>query len=796
MASDDDDVPETGAIFTFGKSKFAENISSKFWIRNDRICAVACGDEHTALVTENGRLYTFGSNDWGQLGLGHTKTASKPSCVKSLKHEKAKLVACGRSHTLIVTEDGKLYAFGNNGETQLGVTGMQTSPSPVLVESMTAQNIIALSAGTDHSAALTGDGKVYVWGGGSEGQLGLGEDTTECTEPTILDFDSKAISISCGYYHTAVVTEDGNLYTFGETEYGKLGLNNSDLDSSDTPQKVTGIKEKVKFVVCGGGHTTAIAESGAVYTFGNGASGQLGHGNSLLESPTPHRVERFRDADCKHASCGENFTAVITGKGHLYTFGDGRHGKLGLGDESFTNQFRPFKVARFNKFQVQWVACGGCHMMVIASPRQQNGEISSESSDEDPLMESISGQKSLNLSKISSENKEEGEDSQSPLLTSLTPRARRRQMDGGPLPPLNRTLPPIGSEAGKLPALSKTLPPMDGVDGKALKPLDKPLLAPLDKPLLAPLSEKEESKFSDKKKKDSDSGEESESEEESDEESGENSDLNKTHVLKENPANKTKQLSLVRPADLPKARKDGSESDSETDSDESDDDSDDNDQRHAPPKKKGDKKASSEEKKAEKEDDAESGSGEDSEETEDDSKNKESSAKKDIEEESDKDTSESDKDKDDKKESSKKDKDETDGPPPEKPGFFASLFGRKNKKPDKPKEEAKKQEKEETSEEDKKEDTEEKEDDKKDKKNDKKDKKKDDKKGKDKDSKKSDEEEEESSEDNSKSENGSGDKDKSENEESKNKDESEAGKDKPKEEAKPQTKSSKACTIL
>ncbi|XP_035686508.1 X-linked retinitis pigmentosa GTPase regulator-like isoform X2 [Branchiostoma floridae] len=790
MASDDDDVPETGAIFTFGKSKFAENISSKFWIRNDRICAVACGDEHTALVTENGRLYTFGSNDWGQLGLGHTKTASKPSCVKSLKHEKAKLVACGRSHTLIVTEDGKLYAFGNNGETQLGVTGMQTSPSPVLVESMTAQNIIALSAGTDHSAALTGDGKVYVWGGGSEGQLGLGEDTTECTEPTILDFDSKAISISCGYYHTAVVTEDGNLYTFGETEYGKLGLNNSDLDSSDTPQKVTGIKEKVKFVVCGGGHTTAIAESGAVYTFGNGASGQLGHGNSLLESPTPHRVERFRDADCKHASCGENFTAVITGKGHLYTFGDGRHGKLGLGDESFTNQFRPFKVARFNKFQVQWVACGGCHMMVIASPRQQNGEISSESSDEDPLMESISGQKSLNLSKISSENKEEGEDSQSPLLTSLTPRARRRQMDGGPLPPLNRTLPPIGSEAGKLPALSKTLPPMDGVDGKALKPLDKPLLAPLDKPLLAPLSEK------DKKKKDSDSGEESESEEESDEESGENSDLNKTHVLKENPANKTKQLSLVRPADLPKARKDGSESDSETDSDESDDDSDDNDQRHAPPKKKGDKKASSEEKKAEKEDDAESGSGEDSEETEDDSKNKESSAKKDIEEESDKDTSESDKDKDDKKESSKKDKDETDGPPPEKPGFFASLFGRKNKKPDKPKEEAKKQEKEETSEEDKKEDTEEKEDDKKDKKNDKKDKKKDDKKGKDKDSKKSDEEEEESSEDNSKSENGSGDKDKSENEESKNKDESEAGKDKPKEEAKPQTKSSKACTIL
>ena len=67
--SDDPEVPETGAVFTFGKSKFAENAPSKFWIKRDLILGLSCGDEHTAVLTESGRLFTFGSNEFGQLGL-------------------------------------------------------------------------------------------------------------------------------------------------------------------------------------------------------------------------------------------------------------------------------------------------------------------------------------------------------------------------------------------------------------------------------------------------------------------------------------------------------------------------------------------------------------------------------------------------------------------------------------------------------------------------------------------------------------------------------------------------------
>ena len=68
--TEDPEIPETGAVFTFGKSKFAENAPSKFWIKKDEVILLSCGDEHTSVVTDSGRLFTFGSNEWGQLGLG------------------------------------------------------------------------------------------------------------------------------------------------------------------------------------------------------------------------------------------------------------------------------------------------------------------------------------------------------------------------------------------------------------------------------------------------------------------------------------------------------------------------------------------------------------------------------------------------------------------------------------------------------------------------------------------------------------------------------------------------------
>ncbi|XP_066941651.1 X-linked retinitis pigmentosa GTPase regulator-like [Macrobrachium rosenbergii] len=150
----DFDVPATGAVFTFGKSRFADNSPSKFWIKNDRILELACGDEHTAVVTESGRVFMIGSNDMGQLGLGSTKPVSKPSCVKALKPEKVKHAACGRAHTIVSCASGSVYAWGHNEDGQLGTEDLEDRHSPILILEMDIP-VTALVAGSTHSALLT-----------------------------------------------------------------------------------------------------------------------------------------------------------------------------------------------------------------------------------------------------------------------------------------------------------------------------------------------------------------------------------------------------------------------------------------------------------------------------------------------------------------------------------------------------------------------------------------------------------------------------------------------------------------
>ncbi|XP_021528947.2 X-linked retinitis pigmentosa GTPase regulator isoform X5 [Aotus nancymaae] len=366
-------MPDSGAVFIFGKSKFAENIPGKFWFKNDVPVHLSCGDEHSAVVTGNNKLYMFGSNNWGQLGLGSKSAVSKPTCVKALKPEKVKLAACGRNHTLVSTEGGNVYATGGNGEGQLGLGDTEERTTFHLISFFTSQHKIKqLSAGSNTSAALTEDGRLFMWGDNSEGQIGLPNIPNACVPHQVTI--GKPISwISCGYYHSAFVTTDGELYIFGEPENGKLGLPNELLSSHRIPQLVPEIPEKVIQVACGGEHSVVLTEN-AVYTFGLGQFGQLGLGTFVFETSEPKVVENIGDQTISYISCGENHTALLTDIGLMYTFGDGRHGKLGLGLENFTNQFIPTLCSNFLKFIVKLVACGGCHMVVFAAPRPEEIE--------------------------------------------------------------------------------------------------------------------------------------------------------------------------------------------------------------------------------------------------------------------------------------------------------------------------------------------------------------------------------------------------------------------------------------
>ncbi|NP_001299605.1 retinitis pigmentosa GTPase regulator b isoform X1 [Danio rerio] len=446
----EDEIPESGAVFTFGKSKFADNAPSKFWLKNDVPLRISCGDEHTALVTENGKLFMFGSNNWGQLGLGTKTTVNKPTCVKALKSERVKLTACGRTHTLVFTSRGNLYACGGNNEGQLGLGDCNDRTSFHLVEFFNKQGPIKmLAAGSNTSAALTQDGRLYMWGDNSEGQIGLGKESNALT-PQEVSVGKRVFWVSCGYYHSAFVTVDGALYTFGEKDSGKLGLSTEKLANHKVPQQVTDIPDRVVQVACGGGHTVALTEN-EVYSFGLGQFGQLGHGTFIFESRLPRVVEHFRKGRVKHAACGENHTALITDNGLLYTFGDGRHGKLGLGEENFTNQFKPTLCPRFLDYHVHSVTCGGCHMLVLAKPRTERPD--DLILEEDDVTEDY-------LEKSYTELLGDTH-SQTTLNRSLSARVRRRERERSPdqFGQMFRTLPALsGNQSASLSVPSQIRP--------------------------------------------------------------------------------------------------------------------------------------------------------------------------------------------------------------------------------------------------------------------------------------------------------------------------------------------------
>ncbi|XP_010333125.1 X-linked retinitis pigmentosa GTPase regulator isoform X8 [Saimiri boliviensis] len=368
MRQSEELMPDSGAVFVFGKSKFTENTPGKFWFKNDVAVHLSCGDEHSAVVTGNNKLYVFGSNNWGQLGLGSKSAVSKPTCVKALKPEKVKLAACGRNHTLVSTEGGNVYATGGNDEGQLGLGDTEERTTFHLISFFTPQHKIKqLSAGSNTSAALTEDGRLFMWGDNSEGQIGLPDMPNACVPHQVTT--GKPVSwISCGYYHSAFVTTDGELYIFGEPENGKLGLPYELLSNHRIPQLVPEIPEKVIQVACGGEHSVVLTEND-LYTFGLGKFGQLGLGTFLFETSEPRVVESIKGRKISYISCGENHAALLTDTGLMYTFGDGRHGKLGLELENFTNQFIPILCSYLLKYKVKLVACGGCHMVVFAAPR-------------------------------------------------------------------------------------------------------------------------------------------------------------------------------------------------------------------------------------------------------------------------------------------------------------------------------------------------------------------------------------------------------------------------------------------
>ncbi|XP_022744996.1 ultraviolet-B receptor UVR8-like isoform X3 [Durio zibethinus] len=255
-----------------------------------RITSVAAGGRHTLALSDMGQVWGWGYGGEGQLGLGsRIKTLSSPHlilCVEQTTSEKdsslavlqgslnsqtqlsqvagsyVKEIACGGRHSAVITDAGALLTFGWGLHGQCGQGSTNDLLRPTCVSSLSGIQVLGVAAGLWHTVCIAVDGQVYAFGGNQFGQLGTGAEQAE-TSPKQLDAASlegkHAKMVSCGARHSAILTDDGQVLSWGWNKYGQLGL--GDTMDRNIPAQVAIDGCLPKNVACGWWHTLLLAET-------------------------------------------------------------------------------------------------------------------------------------------------------------------------------------------------------------------------------------------------------------------------------------------------------------------------------------------------------------------------------------------------------------------------------------------------------------------------------------------------------------------------------------------------------
>jgi len=187
-----------------------------------KVVCISAGENNTIALTDKGSAYTWGSGAWNSLGHGDEKEQSEPKLVEALQGKHAVLAAVGAAHMLVLTKTNELYSWGLNSSNQLG-REESTGVLPARVTALDSKlTITDLACGKSHSACVAG-GQLFTWGDGRRGLLGHGGEDATPTPKRIELLKDTIVQVECSWMHTAALTAEGKVFTFGSKDYGKLG---------------------------------------------------------------------------------------------------------------------------------------------------------------------------------------------------------------------------------------------------------------------------------------------------------------------------------------------------------------------------------------------------------------------------------------------------------------------------------------------------------------------------------------------------------------------------------------------
>jgi alpha-tubulin suppressor-like RCC1 family protein len=296
---------------------------------NPVIVEVSARHSHSLALDDQGHVYGWGANYWGDLGVGNCGGSSNSDARTPFVYTNMpamKSVSAGYYHNLGLTPDGDVWAWGSGWEGQLGAGHLGGGLTPFEID---LDGIVDLSAGCRHSMALRGDGTVWTWGWNKYGQVG-NDDTNDVYYPVQVQGLGDVVDIVACNYDSMALKADGTVWMWGCNEQGQLG--NGTTDPSGVPVQVPGLSNVVR--IGAGYHTPmAMTADGQVYTWGAGGNGQLGD-NYWDDSLTPIPIQGLvdlgliPDQDVEFGGGGWH-SMLMTGNGYVYTWGCNHYGQVG-----------------------------------------------------------------------------------------------------------------------------------------------------------------------------------------------------------------------------------------------------------------------------------------------------------------------------------------------------------------------------------------------------------------------------------------------------------------------------------
>jgi hypothetical protein len=327
--------------------------------------SAACGQHHGTAIDSNGVVYTWGSGGLGQLGHGAAVAPQKPHAVKWLQDQRIQNVAAGPCSTAAISIEGRLFLWGR---THLS---SRSKRSPFTGGS---------NNGRGDSRAEEDVGDAIAW------------------LPTLVDLGAqvRVSCVACGPWHTTIVCQRGDLYTWGQGAFGALG--HGDLKPRGRPKRVESLAGyKSVTVSAGAWHTAAIvaaprdrwpSESGGhppgtpstpttatpagghfwLFTWGDGSHGKLGHGDEEKRLE-PEQVLALGSDSIVRVACASDHTVGVGDDGTVWTWGRHTEGRLGRPTARKEDRMMPGAVESVGKFKVLEISCGAAHTAALVESR-------------------------------------------------------------------------------------------------------------------------------------------------------------------------------------------------------------------------------------------------------------------------------------------------------------------------------------------------------------------------------------------------------------------------------------------